>query len=175
MPHPLVEQLLFTRSEWLRGLEGISEEDGARHLGPMNCIGWTVGHLAWQEQRYFLQRAQGKILFPDLNATYAYGAPMSTPALPGTMRIWQEVILSSAPYLDGLTTDSLQQDLLLEGKPVGQSVGSAMRRMTYHYWYHVGEIQAVRQMLGHRELPEYVGDIETLAPYRPENQRIAAA
>ncbi len=175
MPHPLVEQLLFTRSEWLRGLEGISDEDGMRHLGRMNCISWTVGHLAWQEQRYFLQRAQGMILFPDLNTIYAYGAPMSTPALPGSMRLWQEVIQSSAPYLDKLTTDSLKQELLLEGKPVGQSVGSAMRRMTYHYWYHVGEIQAIRQMLGHSELPEYVGAIETLAPYRPEDPSTGAA
>ena len=168
MPHPLVDQLRFTRSEWLRGLEGISDEDGARHLGPMNCIGWTVGHLAWQEQRYFLQRAQGIILLPDLNTTYAYGAPMSTPVLTDTMRLWEQVIRASAQYLDGLTTDSLQRDLPLEGKPVGQSVGSAMRRMTYHYWYHIGEIQAVRQILGHAGLPEYVGDIETLAPYRPE-------
>jgi len=175
MPHPLVEQLHFTRLEWLRGLEGISDEDGARHLGPMNCISWTVGHLAWQEQRYFLQRAQGKVLFPDLISTYAYGAPMSTPALSDTMRIWQEVIRSSASYLESLTTGSLQEELLLEDKPVGQSVGSAMRRMTYHYWYHIGEIQAVRQMLGHGSLPEYVGDIETLAPYRPEDSRCAAA
>jgi hypothetical protein len=91
------------------------------------------------------------------------------------MRIWQEVIQSSAPYLGSLTTDALRQELLLEGKPVGQSVGSAMRRMTYHYWYHVGEIQAVRQMLGHSGLPEYVGDLETLAPYRPEDPLIAAA
>ena len=168
MPHPLVEQLRFTRSEWLRGLEGISEEDGARHLGPMNCISWTVGHLAWQEQRYFLQRAQGQIILPELNTTFAYGAPMSTPALSETMRIWNEIILASAPFLDQLTTASLQEELPLDGKPVGQSIGSAMRRMTYHYWYHIGEIQAVRQMLGHAALPEYVGDIETTAPYRPE-------
>jgi len=59
-------------------------------------------------------------------------------------------------------------DLPLEGKSVGQSVGSALRRITYHYWYHIGETQAIRQMLGHRHLPEYVGDLETLAPYRPE-------
>jgi hypothetical protein len=78
------------------------------------------------------------------------------------------VIESSAHYLDALTTDSLQGELLLRGKPVGQSIGSAMRRMTYHYWYHIGEIQAVRQMLGHTGLPEYVGDLETLAPYKPE-------
>ncbi len=168
MPHPLVEQLRFTRSEWLRGLEGISEEDGSRHFGPMNCISWTVGHLAWQEQRYFLQRAQGQIIFPELNTTYAYGAPMSTPPLSDAMRIWAQVTQTSAPYLDVLTTDALQQELPLEGKPVGQTIGSAMRRMTYHYWYHIGEIQAIRQMLGHSPLPEYVGDIETLAPYRPE-------
>ena len=168
MPHPLVDQLRFTRSEWLRGLDGIPDEDGARHFGPMNCISWIVGHLAWQEQRYFLERAQGKVTFAELNSKYAYGAPMSTPALTETARIWQQVIESSAHYLDALTTDSLQGELLLRGKPVGQSIGSAMRRMTYHYWYHIGEIQAVRQMLGHTGLPEYVGDLETLAPYKPE-------
>ena len=169
MPHPLVEQLRFTRSEWLRGLDGISDEDGARHFGPMNCISWIVGHLAWQEQRYFLERAQGNITFPVLNSKYAYGAPMSTPALTETIRIWQQVIEASAPYLDALTTDSLQAELLLQGKPVGQSIGSAMRRMTYHYWYHIGEIQGIRQLLGHTGLPEYVGDIESHAPYRPED------
>ena len=45
---------------------------------------------------------------------------------------------------------------------------SALRRVTYHYWYHTGEIQAIRQMLGQQNLPEYVGDIEVEAPYRPE-------
>lgn len=168
MVHPLVEQLHFTRTEWLRGLERISDEDGARHFGPMNCISWIVGHLAWQEHRYFLQRAQGKVLFPDLNITFAYGAPMSTPVLAHTMRTWQEVIQASQSYLDSLTTQSLQEELPLDGKPVGQSIGSAMRRMTYHYWYHIGEMQAIRQMLGHTALPEYVGDIERLAPYEPE-------
>ena len=29
-------------------------------------------------------------------------------------------------------------------------------------------IQAIRQMLGNKDLPEYVGEIETEAPYRPE-------
>ncbi len=81
MTHPVVEQLRFTRLEWLRGLEGVGEADAARHLGPMNCISWTIGHLAWQEQRYGLYRAQGLLPHPELNEVYAYGAPMSTPAL----------------------------------------------------------------------------------------------
>jgi len=168
MVHPLVEQLRFTRSEWLRGLDAVSEEDAARHIAPMNCVSWIVGHLAWHEQRYWLQRAQGKVLFPELDTNYASGAPMSTPSLSETLRMWQEVTQSSESYLDSLANALLQKDLLLEDRPVGQSIGSAMRRLTYHYWYHIGEIQAIRQMIGHAGLPDYVGDIETLAPYRPE-------
>jgi len=168
MSHPLVDQFRFTRSEWLRGLEGISEEDGSRHFGSMNCISWTVGHLAWHEQRTFLQRPQDKIIFPQLNELFAYGAPMNTPSFKEMMEIWHTVTEAADSYLDSLTNETLQTDLLLNGKPVGQSRGSALRRITYHYWYHIGEIQAMRQMLGHTSLPEYVGNIETEAPYRPE-------
>lgn len=168
MAHPLIDQFRFTRSEWLRGLQGISDEDGARHFGPMNCISWTVGHLAWHEQRYWLELAQGKVLFPDLNKMYAYQAPMSTPSFKEMLGIWQTITKAADPFLDTLTTDALQKDLLRNGKPVGQSFGSALQRITYHYWYHTGEVQAIRQMLGHNDLAEYVGDIETEAPYRPE-------
>jgi len=168
MTHPLVDQFRFTRSEWLRGLEGVSAEDAERHLGPMNCISWVVGHLAWHEHRYWLERAQGTILFPKLNTTFAYGAPMSTPALSDMLDTWHTVTKAADPYLDTLTTETLQAELLFNGKAVGQSVGSALRRITYHYWFHIGETQAIRQFLGQANLPEYVGDIEIEAPYRPE-------
>lgn len=168
MPHPLVDQFRFTRSEWLRGLDGVSEEDGGCHFGPMNCISWTVGHLAWHEQRTWLTRAQNKILFPKLNELFAYGADMNTPSFKEMLETWHTVTKAADPFLDTLTTETLQNDLLLNGEPVGQTIGSALRRVTYHYWYHIGEIQAIRQMLGHKDLPEYVGDIEIEAPYRPE-------
>jgi hypothetical protein len=40
-----------------------------------------------------------------------------------------------------------------------------LRRVTYHYWYHTGESQAIRQLLGHKNLPEFVGAIHDQAPY----------
>ncbi len=168
MSHPLVDQFRFTRSEWLRGLEGVSEEDAKHHFGPMNCISWNVGHLAWHEHRYWLELAQGQILFPKLNELYGYGAPMNTPSLSEMLDIWHTVTRAADPFLDTLTTQILLNQLLRDGKPVGQTIGSALRRVTYHYWYHTGENQAMRQMLGHANLPEYVGDIEEEAPYRPE-------
>jgi hypothetical protein len=108
------------------------------------------------------------VLFPELNQLYAYGAPMGTPSLKEMLNTHQQVAAAANLYLDALTGADLLSDLLLNGKPVGQSMGSALQRITYHYWYHLGEIQAIRQMLGHTHLPEYVGDIDVEAPYRPE-------
>lgn len=166
--HPLVDQLRFTRSEWLRGLKGVGDDAGARHFGQMNSIGWIVGHLAWQEQRYLLYRPQGVMLREDIQKDFTTGGPMSTPSLAQTLAAWRSIAKASEPFLDQLTTKKLLVDLPLNGKKSGQTQGDAIRRMTYHYWFHIGEILAIRQQLGERGLPEYVGSIEAKAPYRPE-------
>jgi len=168
VPHPLIDQLRFTRSEWLRGLGGVTEEDAARHFGPMNSIGWIVGHLSWQEQRYLLHRPQGIMLRQDIQDRLASGAPMSTPSLAEMLAAWRTITAAADPFLDKLTTDQLLVDLPLNGQVSGQTQGSAIRRLTYHYWFHIGEILAIRQILGQKDLPEYVGNIELEAPYRPE-------
>ncbi|HEU5423672.1 MAG TPA: DinB family protein, partial [Nitrolancea sp.] len=72
MPHPLVLQLRFARDEFRRGLDGVSEAEARRRFMPMNCMSWNVGHLAWQEQRYWLQFAQGRLLLPEINRDFAY-------------------------------------------------------------------------------------------------------
>jgi len=168
MTHPLVDQFRITRSEWLQGLEGLTEEEGAQHFGKMNCISWTVGHLAWHEQRTFLQRPQNIILYPKLNDVFAVGAPTSTPSFTEMLETWHKVTETANAYLDSLTTEILLTPLLLNNEEVGQTRGDALRRITYHYWYHIGEIQAIRQIIGHSDLYQYVGDIEGEAPYRPE-------
>jgi len=53
-------------------------------------------------------------------------------------------------------------------EPYKESLGTRIRRTTYHYWYHTGESQAIRQMLGHTGLPQFVGDIGEKAPYVQE-------
>jgi hypothetical protein len=164
MAHPLVDQLRFTRAEWSRALRGMPEADGLRRLEPMNSIGWIVGHLAWQEQRYWLTRAQGLTPLPVLNETVASGGPATTPPLSEMLAAWRKVTKTVDPWLDTLTADDLAGDL--PGSPK-RTVGDSLHRVTYHYWFHIGEILAIRQILGHRRLPEYVGDIEKRAPYRP--------
>src|SRR5262245_23403080 len=106
MIHPQVAQLRFARSEWRRALAGVSADDAARRLGPMNCMSWIVGHLAWQEHRYWLFRAQGKIVAPQLDALVGYGAPASTPPLDEMWAAWHTVTGAADPFLDSLTTET---------------------------------------------------------------------
>lgn len=168
MPHPLVLQLRFTRSEWKRALDGVSDSDARRRCGPMNCLSWNIGHLAWQEQRYWLWRAQNIVLLPDLNEQFAYGAPASTPPLATTWAAWNTVTEAADPWLDQLTTEQLQEPHTVQtrAQPATFTYGSMMLRMIYHYWYHLGENMAIRQQLGHRDMPEFVGNIDEEAPYQ---------
>jgi hypothetical protein len=164
--HPLVDQLRFTRSEWTRALRGTPEEDGQRRLDPMNSIGWIVGHLAWQEQRYWLTRAQGETPIPVLNELVANGAPATTPPLGEMLEAWRSITAAADLWLDSLAPSDVAGEL--GGSGPKRVVGDALHRMTYHYWFHIGEILSIRQILGHPKLPEFVGDIDGRAPYRPE-------
>ena len=76
MTHPLVDQLRFARSEFVRSLAGVSDEDARRRLEPMNCLSWMVGHLADQEQRYWLERQGQALVVPRLNALVAPGGAL---------------------------------------------------------------------------------------------------
>ena len=173
MTHPLVLQLRFTRSEFRRALKGLGDADARRRFQPMNCISWNIGHLAWQEQRYFLFYGQGQMPLPEIDKLFAYGAPGSKPALDEMWAAWKQITAAADPWLDKLTVESLQQHVVRNGKRTEYIFGSLLQRVIYHYWYHLGENMAIRQRLGQQHLPQFVGDIDAQAPYRPEARRAA--
>ncbi len=166
-PAPLVTQLRFARSEFVRGLDGVSEAEGVVRVDPMNSLGWMVGHLANQEHRYWVVLAQARDLAPGLVERVGTGRPASLPPLAEMWSVWRTVTAAADEYLDTLTLDGLDSFLVRAGRPVKETVGTMLLRTTYHYWFHAGEAAAVRQLLGHRDLPEFVGDMSA-ATYRPE-------
>jgi uncharacterized damage-inducible protein DinB len=159
MTHPYVLQLRFARSEFMRGLAGVSAQDALVRVGPMNCMSWIVGHLANQENAYWVRLGQGQRLYPELSGLVGYGSKPSTPPLEDMLSTWRAVTAAADKYLDSLTPERLKTYFELEGKPVKESVGTMLFRNLYHYWYHTGESQAIRQTLGHVNLPEYVGEM----------------
>jgi hypothetical protein len=183
MTHPLVTQLRFARSEFVRCLEGISDEDARRRIMPMNCISWMVGHLAAQEQYYFVFFTQDEVPHPQLNKLVGFGQPASTPPLVDMWQAWHDITAEADTFLDTVTTEQLSTELEQEPKALedslfgtaseeilkkilarnsvrsGENLGTKILRTTYHYFFHTGEAHAVRQQLGHPDLPYFVGNM----------------
>ncbi|MGH2446754.1 MAG: DinB family protein [Candidatus Limnocylindria bacterium] len=168
MVHPLVEQLRFTRSEFMRAIRDVEEADAQKRIEPMNCISWNVGHMAWQEQQYFLTYGQGERPFPDIAREFESGGPASTPPLARVLDAWRAITAAADPWLDTLTSDELERHVFSGGRQIQRRHGNLLQRVIYHYWYHTGETMAVRQQLGHDRLPQFVGSIDNRAPYRPD-------
>lgn len=156
--HPLVLQLHFVRQKWQLGLDGVTAEEAVRRFEPMNSISWMVGHLASHEQTCWLTWAQGHTPHPQVNAC-APGQPASVPAWENVLPAWKAIVEASEDYLDALTQADMQTFLEHDGHIYREDVGTMLLRLTYHYWFHLGEMQAVRQLLGHKNLPPFVGDM----------------
>lgn len=162
MIHPLVTQLRFTRGEFVRCFEGISSKDACHRLEPMNCLSWAVGHLASHEHFLWVQVAQSQNIAPGLSERFGYGQPASTPPWDEMWTLWHAITKAADVYLDGLQPGDLSTHLVWDGKPLAENVGTSLLRNIYHYWFHLGKAHAVRQMLGHTDLPVYVGDMSTV-------------
>lgn len=159
MAHTMVEQLRFTRGELLRCLDGLGAGDALVEHGQMNCISWTLGHLAAHENNNFVFLAQNKVLLPNLRKICSYGSPRSQPDYDEMQAAWREVTACADSFLDTLTTEKLLEHFQWKGQPLAESIGTMLYRTIYHYWYHLGEIHAMRQLLGQRDLPQFVGDL----------------
>jgi hypothetical protein len=168
MTHLLVVQLRFARSELKRCLQGVSEEDAQRRVGLMNCISWMVGHLANQESLYWMLYARGIALIPELNELVGTGKPASRPSLELMWAAWDVITQAADPYLDSLTPQELQQHFTIDGKGDTLNIGTRLLRNIYHYWFHIGEAYAVRQVLGHTSLPDFVGNMSNILYYPEE-------
>jgi len=123
--------------------------------------------LTNQEHRYWVRLAQQQDLAPGLNALVGYGRPASTPPLDEMWAVRRTVTAATDEYLDSLTPEIMKSFFQHDGRPLDENIGTLLLRNIFHYWYHTGEAAAVRQVLGHTDLPEFVGDTEAAA-YRPE-------
>lgn len=154
--HPLVEQTQFVKQKWLSGHENLSAEDGVKQLGHANSLSWMVGHLAAFDQAVWLERPHGIVVNAAVKGC-GYGRPGTTPDLNEMLDAWHAI----QEKVDGVQAELTRADLLMHpgppGNPAPENLGTLMLRQMWHYWYHLGEMQGVRQALGHENLAQYVG------------------
>ncbi len=135
----------------MRGIRGVTDDDARRRIGPMNSISWNVGHLAWQEQQYFVTWPSGARPFPEIDREFVSGGPPSTPPLERVVDAWRAITAAADPWLDTLTRDDLEHHVVSGGTELKRRYGDLLQRVVYHYWFHTGENAAIRQQLVMRD------------------------
>jgi hypothetical protein len=151
--HTLVQMLYLTRKEFERNLVGLTDEDARKRIEPMNCISWIIAHVACQNRAFLLDWPQGRDSDPRY-LPYDYGAPPSQPSLEDAMTLWKDACKETDALLRAATSKSLQDKGALTSRE-NENRGTLLVRCIFHTWYHMGEINSIRQMLGHRA-PQFV-------------------
>jgi hypothetical protein len=140
-------------AEFRRGLEGLTEvegivrppkADGTR----MNAISWTVQHIGahWWNVGHAVSSQPLESKAPPRDGT--------PPAYDAALAVLHEAT-SDLTWLRDAGDEALMRrpDFLR-----GESVGMFLARAIFHTWFHTGEINAVRQLLGHAPM-SFVGEL----------------
>ena len=169
MTHKLVSDLYYVHDKFEINFDDLSDKDARTRVGHANSISWIIGHLAHFEQYTHCEIAQGKTVSEAVKVC-GFGKPASTPPLAEMLDGWREITAVAKTFLDPLTEDDMQNSLTMpDGGSYGENIGTMLYRHTWHYWYHIGEIQGIRQALGHENLPQFIGRMTPDVVYTPES------
>lgn len=167
MYHP-IELFRFAVSEFRRGLEGLTDDEARVRLpkadgSQMNAISWTVGHIA------------GHWLFVDAIATrrrrpsglrrFGTDGDPTPPPLEEVRGLLDDAEARSDSWIAAAGSALLNTTHDIEIDP-GENLGTRVMRAVLHTWFHNGEINAMRQQLGHPEI-FFLGDITEFLEWRP--------
>ncbi|MEZ4737344.1 MAG: hypothetical protein R3E79_60480 [Caldilineaceae bacterium] len=70
--------------------------------------------------------------------------------------------LPTATWTPPTPAEMLHTPLFWQTDQTAEDVGTSLLRNIYHYWFHIGEAHAVRQLLGHTKIPQFVGDLSAV-------------
>ena len=149
--YPTAELAAFTIEEFRRNLEGLSDEDALVRLPKadgteMNAVSWMVQHIG---SHWINVDAQGRgEAFREDTLPPADGTP---PAYADALALFEEGA-RILEWLPEASEESMQRVAFRD-----ESVGQFLLRAVLHSWFHIGEINAARQQLGHPAI-DFVGD-----------------
>ena len=152
----------FALSEFQRGLEGLTEEEIQTRTGKadgtqMNAISWIVGHVAPHWTGVAAYTTQGE--FPAA-LIERFNGPNADPTPPSQDEAPQLLDDARAATDWTSTADDALLSTTHHDSPTSRhgNVGPALMRAVLHTWFHAWEINSVRQILGHPEIP-FVGSM----------------
>ena len=148
-----------------RATADLSAEDAERRVGTASPISWSVAHCTHMVDSWLNVNFQGAEPHAFLNGdTFrkdAAGDPLDWDAVKTAV---DQVRRDASRYLDSVREDGLDRRVVYTGsietlRETGFSPRYAMMRIAAHHYFHLGEIVAVRNALGH-DVGDYPGLLE---------------
>ncbi len=156
MSHHLIRYSQHVRREFKRVLEGMSEADCNKRVANLNSIAWMTAHLMNQEYTYW-HKSQAN----EIAEVTAFNETLKVhPAdFKEAFVLWERVTDESNDWLERLSEDDLRTHLTGRKSFEVENIGSLLTRVIGHYYFHIGQISAVRKMLDY-DVPGFVGSQE---------------
>jgi hypothetical protein len=158
------ELVAVTTAEFRRGLEGLTGEEALiRHPkaddSRTNAASWIVAHVAahWANAQAYATGRESR----------AVEAPAD-----GTPPAWADALAHFDTAIADLSWVSIAGDDRMAQRDEGRaySPGTFLMRAVMHTWFHCGELNAIRQLLGHPEI-SFVGPFNGALEWVPEGRR----
>lgn len=157
MPRSKTVGLLFEAwNDMDRVLANLTVEDAVQQWGGGSSFAWTLGHVTENMDAWINVRFQGLPPHPLIGSDrFRYGGS-------GEARDWREiregvdqVRRSAREYLQNLTEDDLNLVIPYDGSlgylhETGLPLRYALMIHAAHHYFHIGEIAAKRDQLGHK-------------------------
>ncbi len=171
----------FAMFSFERALEGdLTDKDASSRLvkadgTQMNAISWIVGHVSWQWVRVATRAALAKgetEPFADLRkAVYPFrsGSDVAAPPpLANALDLFRQAKATSdwVALADEAALATVGSGMLDGSRLLDESLGTGLMRTVLHTWFHIGEINAIRQMLGHPSIG-FVGPMNGKLEWHP--------
>ena len=159
------ELATVTIREFHRGIDGLTPAEVlVRHEkadgSTMNAISWIVAHVAahWANACALATGAEPNAPLPPPD-----GAPPDYADALALLR-------TATDDLEWVSAASDERMTTRYARLGNEMVGTFLMRAVLHTWFHTGEINAIRQLLGHPEI-RFVGAFDGALDWVPEQGR----
>lgn len=138
-----------------RSIAGLSAAEATSLQDEGSSFAWTVAHLANQLDTWTNVRFAGLEPHPLIGeARFRVGGPGHADDWPAIESAAREIRERARKYLTSVTEDDLDRSIPYDGsfKPLhktGITLRYALHRTVAHHYFHIGEIAAKRDWLGH--------------------------
>lgn len=149
-----------------RVLDGLATEQALARQEGESSFAWTLAHVTNHVDRWINVIAQGMLPHPDVGKQgFRFGGSGVAGDWRAVKAAAREVRAAAREYLDDISDADLESVVLEDNDPKARpdrrrlKLYSVLLRLSSHYYFHVGEIAAKRDRMGH-SVGDYPGGLD---------------